>query len=447
MRTLFTGLLIITSTFFQPSFAQTIDSIVAVVAKDTIFLSDVDAQYELHLAKGETDDSNIKCTILEELMTTSLLMTKAVQKNIKVRDKEVDAELERKIKIILGWCQGKTETLENFMGASISEIRSELRLEVIEQLIMKKMKDKILRRVSVSKKEVRQFFEEIPKDSLPLFDVEVEVCQIVLLSSFSEEAKEKAQAVLIDIYKEVTIGDKDFGELAQRFSMDHGPVYNSGALAEFGRGEMAIEFENVVFNMEEGEISPPFKTRYGYHIVKLHKRVDNRITASHISIIPEITIQDKELTYDEINRIKTEIMTESIPFEKAAKKWSQDPSFKSNGAYIINPQTGGPRYGLGDLDPDIYFALDNMVEGEISEPIEFNPNSDQPGFRILCLKKRVEAHTANLTDDYQMVSDAALNKKRNTFMDNWVKKAKKDVYIDIKDLKYAAPLKKTWASQ
>ncbi|MFT4601613.1 MAG: peptidyl-prolyl cis-trans isomerase SurA, partial [Arenicella sp.] len=177
MRTLFTGLLIITSTFFQPSFAQTIDSIVAVVAKDTIFLSDVDAQYELHLAKGETDDSNIKCTILEELMTTSLLMTKAVQKNIKVSDKEVDAELERRFKIFLGWCEGKTETLELHMGASISEIRSELRLDVNKQLILKKMKDKILRRVSVSKKEVRQFFEEIPKESLPLFDVEVEVCQ------------------------------------------------------------------------------------------------------------------------------------------------------------------------------------------------------------------------------------------------------------------------------
>jgi peptidyl-prolyl cis-trans isomerase SurA len=448
MRTLFTGLLIITSILFQPSFAQTIDSIAAVVAKDTIFLSDVDAQYESRFANGETDDGNMKCAILEELMTKSLLITKAVQKNIKVSDKEIDAELERRIKIILGWYQGKTETIEHLMGASISEIRSELRLEVIEQLILKKMKDKILRRVSVSKKEVRQFFEEIPKDNLPLFNVEVELFQIVILSSYSEEAIEKAQAVLMDIYKEVTIGEKDFGELAKRFSMDPGSAIFNGALPEFGRGEMVVELENVVFNMEEGEISPPFKTKYGYHIVKLHKRVDNRITASHILIIPEITGQDKELTYDEINRIKAEIMSESIPFEKATKKWSQDPSLKSNGGYILNPQTGESRYALDMMDADIYLALENMVEGEISVPIEFDPNSlYQSGFRIFYLKKRVEAHTANLIDDYQKVSDAALDKKRNTIMDNWVKKAKKGVYIDIKDVKYAAPIKKKWASQ
>jgi peptidyl-prolyl cis-trans isomerase SurA len=274
------------------------------------------------------------------------------------------------------------------------------------------MKDKILRKVGVSKKEVKQIFEGIPKDSLPLFDMEVELFQIVILSSYSEDAKEKTQAQLMNIYTMATSGESEFGEFARLYSYDRESIEYNGALPEFGRGESAIEFENVVFNMEEGEISPPFKTRYGYHIVKLDKRVDNRITASYILIIPEITVQEKLLTYNEINRIKTEIRTASIPFEKAAKKWSQDPFLKSNGGYIRNPKTGEPRYELGDLEPDIHFAIIDLVEGEISEPIEFDPNSlYQSGVRIFYLKKRVEAHTANLIDDYQKVSDAALNKK------------------------------------
>jgi peptidyl-prolyl cis-trans isomerase SurA len=225
--------------------------------------------------------------------------------------------------------------------------------------------------------------------------------------------------------------------------MDRGTAPSNGALPEFGRGEMIIELENVVFDMEEGEISAPFKTRFGYHIVKLHKRVDNQITASHILIVPKLTTQDKELSYVELKRIKTEILTESIPFEKAAKKWSDDPSFKSNGGYILNAETGKPRIPSYLMEPSIFFALEHMKEGEISDPIVLIPDPANPysGARILYLKKRIEGHTANLKEDYQKVSDAALKKKRDTIMDKWVTKAKKRVYIDIKDEKCADLIK------
>jgi peptidyl-prolyl cis-trans isomerase SurA len=442
MRTLFTGLLIITSAFFQQSNAQ-IDSIVAVVDKDTIFLSDVDEQYKTLLAFGETDDGNLKCAILEDLITNSLLITKAVQKNIKVCDKEVDAELDKRIQTFLGYLNGDKEKFETYYGQSLPEVRSSLRPDMIESLLLKKMKDKVLRKARVSKKYVKHFFEEIPKDSLPFIDEELEVCQIIKYSSYSEQAIEDVQADLMKMSTMAASGEKDFGELAKQFSMDRGTAPSNGALPEFGRGEMIIELENVVFDMEEGEISAPFKTRFGYHIVKLHKRVDNQITASHILIVPKLTTQDKELSYVELKRIKTEILTESIPFEKAAKKWSDDPSFKSNGGYILNAETGKPRIPSYLMEPSIFFALEHMKEGEISDPIVLIPDPANPysGARILYLKKRIEGHTANLKEDYQKVSDAALKKKRDTIMDKWVTKAKKRVYIDIKDEKCADLIK------
>jgi peptidyl-prolyl cis-trans isomerase SurA len=446
MRALFTGLLIITSAFFQQSNAQ-IDSIVAVVDKDTIFLSDVDEQYKTRMAIGETDDGNLKCAVLEDLITNSILINKAAQKNIKVCDKEVDTELDKRIETFLSYFNGDKEKLETFYGETIPEIRSRVRPDMIQDLVLKKMKDKILRKARVSKKYVKHFFEESPKDSLPFIDEELEVCQIIKYSSYSEQAIEEVQADLMKMSTMATSGEKDFGELAKQFSMDRVTAPSNGALPEFGRGEMIIELENVVFDMEEGEISAPFKTRFGYSIVKLHKRVDNQITASHILIVPKLTMQDKERTYVELKRIKTEILTESIPFEKAAKKWSDDPSFKSNGGYILNTQTGRPRIPSYLMDVSIFLALRDMKEGEISEPIALNPDaatSDDVGYsgaRIVYLKKRIEGHTANLREDYQKVSDAALNKKRDTIMDKWVTKAKKTIYIDIKDEKCADLLK------
>jgi peptidyl-prolyl cis-trans isomerase SurA len=446
MRALFTGLLIITSAFFQQSNAQ-IDSIVAVVDKDTIFLSDVDEQYKTRMAIGETDDGNLKCAVLEDLITNSILINKAAQKNIKVCDKEVDTELDKRIETFLSYFNGDKEKLETFYGETIPEIRSRVRPDMIQDLVLKKMKDKILRKARVSKKYVKHFFEESPKDSLPFIDEELEVCQIIKYSSYSEQAIEEVQADLMKMSTMATSGEKDFGELAKQFSMDRVTAPSNGALPEFGRGEMIIELENVVFDMEEGEISAPFKTRFGYSIVKLHKRVDNQITASHILIVPKLTMQDKERTYVELKRIKTEILTESIPFEKAAKKWSDDPSFKSNGGYILNTQTGRPRIPSYLMDVSIFLALRDMKEGEISEPIALNPDaatSDDVGYsgaRIVYLKKRIEGHTANLREDYQKVSDAALNKKRDTIMDKWVTKAKKTIYIDIKDEKCADLIK------
>ena len=427
----------ISHTWAQP---QIIDRIVSIVGEDIILQSDVENQFNYLITQGEKDDGTLKCSILEQLIVNKLLLNKAVQDSLVVDDGQVEAEVDRRIGIFTQQL-GSREALEKAYNKTLIDIRRDLRPEIRDQLLMEQMKSQILNSVTVTPKEVKEFFKAIPADSLPYLPAEVELYHIVIKPPYSKEAKDRALADLQKIYEMANSPDKEFGALAKEYSMGPSAEAN-GYLGEFNRGQMVPEFDDVIFNLKEGDVSEPFETDFGYHVAKLHKRLGNKVSASHILIIPERGFDDDALAMTELSRIREYVMKDSGSFETSAQEWSQDQSTKDCGGCIRNPQTGELRIPLDLLDADLFFKVDNMKEGDISEPMQLiQPNSTDKLFHILYLKSKIPPHKANLRDDYQKLANAAKQNKQLTELDRWLQKAKGNIFIDIKDESCTSALK------
>ncbi|MFT5778843.1 MAG: peptidyl-prolyl cis-trans isomerase SurA [Crocinitomicaceae bacterium] len=431
MRTLLPGLLIIAISLFQHANSQTKATIVSIVGKDTIFQSALEDSYNYYLASGYPDDGTMKCTILNLLINDAILLANA-KDNIKVADDLIDAALNRRIETLIYGYSGK-KAFEDATGKTEMEIRREYRPEIKRQLLLEMIRNEIWKEVAVRPEHVKEYFHSIPKDSLPYLTEEVELYHITIDPSFSNEAKAKAQEELMVIYKLATSGNMEFAELANEYTMDPFSAYG-GSLGDFSRGTMIPEFEDVVFNLEEGEISPPFETVFGFQIAKLNSRLGDVVNVSHILIIPKKEIRDDQIAIAKLSRIKEAIMSDSISFENAVQKWSQDAYTKEIGGSLGNPITGALRVPLDLLEPDLMIKVTNMKEGGISQPLErLDPSSGFKTFHILYLKKRIPEHVVDLKDDYQKLADATRLDKQEMAMEQWIEKAKENTSIDIRD--------------
>ncbi len=419
--------------FYQPINAQILDRILAVIDEDVILESDLENQIAYLKKMGEKDeDGTLRCFVFENMLTNKLLLAKARLDSLKVSDEQVENELNRRLNMFIMQSGGEVE-FEKIMGKSILQFKIELRPKIKEQLLIEQQKNKITENVQVTPKEIRQFFNQIPKDSLPYLPAEVEAYQIVIIPKPSQESKEKAKSKLKNIRNQILAGSS-FEDMAKFYSEDIESAKQGGSLGEFKKGQMVPEFDDVVFSLKEGEISEVFETQYGFHIVKLHKIMGDRAKASHILIIPEKTNKDEELALEKIRKVRQEIL-DSTKFEIAAVKYSDDPQSKIYGGLIINPQNGEPRVPLDQLEPEVYLTIDKMNEGEISEPKEFYSKNPRIGkaYHIIYLKKKYQPHVASLDSDYAKFKQAALEAKKQEAIEKWFMKAKEQVYIDIKD--------------
>ncbi len=417
----------------NPLNAQVLDRILAIIDEDVILESELENQVTYLKKMGEEDnEGTLRCFVFESMLTNKLLLAKARLDSLKVNDEQVENELNRRLGMFVMQSGGEAE-FEKMMGKSILQFKIELRPKIKEQLLIDQQKNKITDNVQITPKEIRQFFNQIPSDSLPFLPAEVEAYQIIIVPKPSQESKEKAKAKLKNIRSQIVAGSA-FEDMAKFYSEDVESAKQGGSLGEFKKGQMVPEFDDVVFSLKEGEISEVFETQYGYHIVKLHKIMGDRAKASHILISPEKNFKDEELALEKIQKIRKEIL-DSTQFEVAASKYSDDPQTKMYGGLIMNPQNGEPRVPLDQLDPEVYLTIDKMKEGDISEPKEFYSKNPRIGkaYHIIYLKKKYPPHLANLEQDYTKFKQAALQAKKMEVMEKWFLKAKEQVYIDIKD--------------
>jgi len=417
----------------QPINGQVLDRILAIVDEDVILETDLENQVSYLKKMGESDpDGTLRCFVFESMLSNKLLLAKARLDSLKVNDEQVENELNRRLNMFVMQSGGEAE-FEKIMGKSILQFKIELRPKIKEQLLIDQQKNKITENVQITPKEIRQFFNQIPTDSLPFLPAEVEVYQIVIIPKPSQESKEKAKAKLKNIRSQILSGSA-FEDMAKFYSEDVESAKQGGSLGEFKKGQMVPEFDEVVFSLKEGEISEVFETQYGFHIVKLHKIMGDRAKASHILIVPEKTSQDEEIALQKIQKILKEIK-DSTKFEIAASKYSDDPQTRMYGGLIMNPQNGEPKIPLDLLEPEVYLTIDKMQEGEISEPKEYYSKNPRIGkaYQIVYLKKKYPPHVANLEQDYTKFKQAALEAKKMEIMEKWFIKAKEQVYIDIKD--------------
>ncbi|MEM9832621.1 MAG: peptidylprolyl isomerase [Bacteroidota bacterium] len=413
----------------QYSGETVIDKIVAKVDNYIVLQSDLEAAYRE--AQANPNFGNItKCQVLQQLVVEKLLLAKAEIDSVVVEDARVDLDLDRRMQMMTN--RYGEETIEQQFGKSIGELKEEMRDDIREQLVVQEMQGAISQDIEVTPAEVRKFFNAIPKDSLPFYSSEVAVAQIVRLPTVSKEQKNIARKQLQDIRERILNGE-DFGKLAREFSDDPGSAQYGGELGFVERGQFVPEFEAAALKMEPGEMSQPIESDFGFHLIELIERRGNRYSSRHILIKPNSSELDVKEAEEFLDSLRTQIMTDTITFEKAAKEYSDEKMESGgagNGGFFLGAD-GSNRVSTENLDPVIFFTADTMKIGDITKPLVYRMASGEPAVRILYLKSKSKPHVANLKDDYQKIYNAALQEKRGRMMQEWFGDAKKQVYIEI----------------
>lgn len=409
-----------------------IDKVVAIVGNELVLLSDVEEQYDLMTKQQGVLPPEFRSRILENLLADRLLLNQARLDSILVTDEEIETQLQARIDQILAYMNNDISQFEAYYGQTVSEVKETFRSDLENQLLVQRMRSSIVADVNITPAEVKEFFNSIPKDSLPYFNSEVEIGEIVYKPKVNEEQKAISRSKLEEIRRRIVEDGEDFGELAKIYSDDAGSGRLGGDLGMQRRGTFVPEFEAAAYNLEKDSISEVFETEFGFHFVQLIDRRGNNIHARHILIRPLITQDDLVLAKNTLDSVRMLIDADSISFSRAVKLFSDEnvQSYNNDGV-MINPNSGKPLFETGDLEPDIYFAIDTLEVGKITTPIEFTDRDGSVGYRLVTLKTRTVPHVANLEQDYSKIKAAAKESKTNTFINNWVMEKIRSTYINI----------------
>ncbi len=436
--TLITGLLG-AMCFAQP---RAIDGVAAVVGKNIVLMSDVQQQYDQLVRQGLAENASDQCKIFEDLLLEKLLLHQADLDSVSVSPEQVDMNIERRLQVYIQQI-GSIQKLEQYYKKSVVEIKDEMRPYVEDQLTAQRMLAEITGDVEITPSEVRAYFKPMSQDSLPLINAQVEFAQIVRYPKVSDAAKEDAIGRL-NGFKERIENGSSFSTLAVLYSEDPGSAKNGGEYKGIKRGQFVKEFEAVAFNLKAGEISEPFRTEYGYHIVQLQQRKGEELDLRHILVKPKISPENLEAAKSYLDSVKLAIVEGKVTFEEAAMKASDDENSRLNGGIAINPQTGDSRWETGQLGKSDFYVLDRVAVNTISAPEFFREPDGKEGYKLVKVISKNEAHRANLKTDYQQMQSIALENKKNNLLKEWVEDKVESTYIRVNNNYLECDFKTNW---
>jgi peptidyl-prolyl cis-trans isomerase SurA len=404
-----------------------VDEIIAKVDNYIVLKSELERAYQDYITNGGTPSQETRCQYLVLLIRNKLMLAKAEIDSVVVLDAEVDMQTQRRMDMIMAQSGRSEEELEELYGKTMEQIRTELRDQMKEQLVVSKMEETITEGLTVTPAEVKRFFHKI--DTLPFFSASVEAAQIVKIAKVSNAQKEITRNKLMDLRTRIMSGE-DFSELARKNSDDPSVVQNGGEMGWHGRGRMVSEYEAMAFKLKPGEVSMPFESTFGFHVMQLLERRGNEYNSRHILIAPKPSEKDLADASRYLDSLRRMILSDTITFQKAAKEYSDDVATKGSGG-AFSDADGGTRLNVDELDPVVFFKLDSMKVGEISNPIAYRTDDGKDAVRILYYKSRTAPHEASLKDDWHRIQIAALNEKKNRVLQKWFEKARVDVFISI----------------
>ena len=422
--------LFVTSVGLFAQESAVIDEIVAVVGNKVILLSDIENQYIQYRAQGNIRGGaeQTKCAILESLLFNKLLLNQADIDSVEVTDKQVESELDRRIKYFIQQI-GSKEKLEEYFKKSLNEIKNEFREIIRDQMRMEMVQYNLTKNVKITPTEVRSYFKKMPSDSIPMVNSEYVIGQIVKKPKTSLadeiEVKEKLRA----LRKRILEGE-NFATLAVLYSEDPATAARGGEVGLYGRGELYPEYEAVAFKLKEGEISDIVQTKAGYHIIQLIERRGDYVNTRHILMTPKISPEELQKAATFLDSVAQLINNKKITFEEAVDKFSDDPN-KMNGGLMINPVTGTTRFEPDHLDPKVFYVIDKLEPGQVSGPVPFKTDEGKDAYRLLYLIEKSKPHRANLKDDYDRIQNWALEYKKEQVLQKWVKERIRQTYIFI----------------
>jgi peptidyl-prolyl cis-trans isomerase SurA len=406
-----------------------VDKIIAKVDNYILIKSELERAYQDYLTNGGSPSQQAKCQYLAMLVRNKLMLAKAEIDSVVVLDAEVDLNTGNRMDMILSQSGRTADELEALYGKTLEQVRMELREQIREQMIVSKMEEEMTKGVAVTPSEVKRFFNKIPKDSLPYFSASVQVAQIVKIAEVSEVQKNRTISELLDVRNKILAGE-DFTTMAKKYSDDPSVLSNGGEMGWSARGRMVPEYEAMAFKLKPKELSMPFESAFGIHIMQLIERRGNEYNSRHILISPKPSVDDITKATRYLDSIRTLIVADSMTFQKAAKEFSDDVQTKGNGGFFSDRE-GGLNLTVDELDPIVFFKLDSMEIGKVSEPITYRTDEGKDAVRILYYKGRTPPHQASLEEDWTKIQAATLNEKKDKILQKWFQKARADVFINI----------------
>jgi len=424
-------LLCFTGCWFS-SFSQKreiLDQVVAIVGTQVITKSDIDLQSSNLNFPDDRSYFEGNCEFLKSAIFQRLLLNQAYIDSIEVKDEEIMNEINRRLDYFISQL-GSKEALEKYYEKTVAEIREEMKEPIREMKMVQQIRNQITGDIIVSPTEVKQFYNSIPADSLPYYNTQVEVSQIVFYAKASAEEEEKAKTKVSEIRQRVLKGDK-FSTMAILYSEDPGTATRGGDLGMRSRFDFVPEFSAAAMKLKKDSISEIIKTQYGYHIIKMIERKGDMIHVAHILIIPKITIDAKLTAQEKAKEVLSLIKKDSIGFESAAFKYSEDELTKNNGGRLLDVNTGLSKLEVDKIEASLFFVIDTMKVGQIVGPIPYFLPDGRQAYRLLFLKSKTPPHKANLNDDYPVLSDLAKEKKEQELLLKWINKKMETTYFFV----------------
>ncbi|WP_420321961.1 peptidylprolyl isomerase [Flagellimonas sp.] len=409
-----------------------LDGIAAVIGDYVILESDIEKTFVDLKSQGASTADFTRCGVLGKLMEDRLYAHQAVQDSLLVSDDQVNAQSDRQIQQLTAQVGSIEKVLKFYKKPDIESFRTEL-FEINKlRMLSEKMQGKIVEEIEVTPEEVRQFFNKIPEDERPVFGAELEIAQIVKQPTAPEEEKQKVIDRLKQIKQDVEDNDASFNVKAILYSQDPGSKSKGGFYSMTRETPFVKEFKDVAFSLQEGEISEPFETDFGYHIIYIEKIRGQELDLRHILLIPEIPQSAMEAAVKELDSIRQQILDGKYTFGEAALNFSEEKETKFDGGLLRNPINFDSRFELTKMDPTLYNQVRDLKDEEISKPIRENDErGGAPKFKIMKISNRYDEHKADFAKDYIKIQELALREKQFNAIKEWMNEHIEDTYIHV----------------
>ena len=409
-----------------------IDEVIWVVGDEAILRSEVEEERLRWQYEGQQIAGDPYCIIPEQLAIQKLFLHQAVIDSVEANESTVSHQVDMRINYYINQI-GSKEKMEEYFRKPTSEIREELMTTVRNQMIIQQMQQKLTSEIKPTPADIRRFYNSLPMDSVPMMPAQVEVQILSFEPAVPVEEIERIKQRLREFTERVQSGSADFSMLARLYSEDTESAKRGGELGFVGRGQLVPEFAEVAFNLNDPKrVSRIVQTEYGYHIIQLIEKKGERINCRHILLRPRISATDKVQAIERLDSIRQLIEADSLQFEQAVIRFSEDKNTVMNSGLMINPNTGSSRFEYQDLAPEIAKQIYTLNEGDVSKPfVMMDQSKNREVCAIVRVKKKTDVHRANLTDDFQAIKSMLEQKLSEDFIHDWILKKQKNTYVQI----------------
>ena len=431
---------------FAQSARVVADKIIAVVGDKVILKSDIDNTITDMQRQGVEVPANARCLSLEQAMGIKALVLQAEKDSLPVTEEEVAADIDNQVRYFIG-AYGSKEKLEEISGKSLYQLKEDFKDGFRERKLAGLMRNKIVEGIRITPNEVKAYFDKIPKDSLTYYESELEIGQIVQFPKANRESEEYAVEQLTGFKNQVESGKKEFKKLADIYSDDAATQKQNDGQLDLNRSQKGFDpvFMGKAFGLKEGQVSAPFKTQFGYHIIQMVSRAGDDATVRHILKIPQVTPAEITKTVQKLDSVRIRLMDGTLQFGEAVAKYSDDENSKFTGGRRTNAE-GSTYITIDQLDKDLVLMLKDLQIGQFSQPKEFENERKKRGVRIVYLLSKTAPHKENIKDDYNKISLRALEEKKNQTLDKWFNQKIGTYYIKVDEEYKSCEEMKKWTN-